>query len=99
MSDGESFLDQPEVKSALSDLAAERLEYTAEGRDHEQLPGAAEYLRGQGIMLPAGGAVRLLRTVHENDVKPLSPMCNGERARPVNCRWIGKDYVCEWACP
>lgn len=99
MSDGESFLNRPEVKSALDDLVAQRLKLTADGRGDEELPDAIDYLRAQGIALPTGTGIRLLRTMQESDVKPLGPMCNGERARPVNCQWIGKHYVCEWVCP
>jgi hypothetical protein len=93
------FLARPDVKRELDELVRLRMELTKQGRDEAELPGAAGHLRDRGIEIPDGADVRLLRTVHDSDVQPLAPMCNGVHAVPVNCEWIGGRYVCEWACP
>jgi hypothetical protein len=98
--ENEAFLSRPDVKRALDDLVDRRLGMTEEGHDDAQLPEPAGFLREQGIEIPDGTKLRLVRTVHESDVQPLSPLCDdGQRATPVNCRWIGKHFVCDWVCP
>lgn len=99
MSDSESFLGRSDVKAALDDLVAHRFQLTEEGQTDAELPDAMDYFHEQGIEVPDGVTVRLLRTIHESDVDVLAPVCNGDFARPINCRWIGKRWVCDWVCP
>ena len=99
MSDHDNFLDRADVKSALDELVAQRMVLTEGGVGDAELPNAVDHLREQGIDVPQGANVRILRTIHDGEARALAPMCNGERARPVNCRWIGKHYVCDWVCP
>ena len=99
MSEHSKFLERPEVRSALDDLVNDRMRLTEQGRADADLPAADEHLRARGISIPEGSTVRILRTVHETEEDQLSPMCNGERARPMHCRWIDKNWVCDWVCP
>ena len=99
MSDHEEFLERPEVKRALEALVARRLQMTEAGSEDAELPDAHAFLLEEGLEVPAGANVRLKRTVHDSDViKPLGPYCGDQQCRPVNCHWIGKQFVCEWVC-
>lgn len=88
-----------DVKGAVDDLVALRMNLTAAGRSDGELPDAMTYLREREIDLPTGATLHLVRTVHEGDVTPQAPMCNdGEFATPVNCRRINGRFVCDWVC-
>jgi hypothetical protein len=94
-----SFLERPDVKVALDELVAFRMTLTEEGTAEAELPNARAHLRDRGIDVPEGSSVRIVRSVHETNIHPEAPMCNGDRARPVNCHWIGRQWVCDWVCP
>ena len=89
MSDSEASLDRPEVKVVLDDLVAHWFKLTEEGQTDVELPMQWTTFM-QGIEVPDRVTVTLLRTVHESEVGVLAPTLNGDFARPINCRWIGR---------
>ena len=92
----DEFLERPDVKGALREIA------DADSGPEGDRGDVADQLRERGVDVPAGTKLTMIRTVEESDVEPQRVICpDGSEARPVNCRPhpTGNYPICDWICP
>jgi hypothetical protein len=95
----QAFADEPEVASALKDLADNVLATIERDGGEAELPDPMEHLESRGVRLASARTLRLQHTAAPENVQPAKPIPPGcQDCWPTKCKMIKGEVHCVWVC-